>query len=133
MAGEELKKTPLYEEHLALGGRMVPFAGWEMPVYYGGIIEEHNAVRSSAGVFDVCHMAEFRVFGAQAAEGLQALLTNDITRISEIGEAQYTLLCDEDGRLIDDLIVYHTGDLEYMIIANAANRLADWEWLDARL
>lgn len=133
MAGEELKKTPLYEEHLALGGRMVPFAGWEMPVYYSGIIEEHNAVRTSAGVFDVCHMAEFRIFGAQAAEGLQRLLTNDIERISEIGEAQYTLLCDEDGHLIDDLIVYHTGDMEYMVIANAANRSVDWEWLDARL
>lgn len=133
MSGEELKRTPLYEEHLALGARMVPFAGWEMPVQYRGIIEEHNAVRTAAGVFDVCHMAEFRIFGAEAEAALQGLLTNDITRIAEIGAAQYTLLCDEEGHLIDDLIVYHTGDLEYMIIANASNRLTDWEWIDRHL
>jgi aminomethyltransferase len=133
MTGEELKRTPLYEEHLALGARMVPFAGWEMPVQYRGIIEEHTAVRESAGVFDICHMAEFRIFGAPAADALQGLLTNDITRIDELGAAQYTLMCDESGGVIDDLIVYHTGDMEYMIIANAANRTADWEWLDARL
>ncbi len=133
MSGEELKRTPLFEEHVALGARMVPFAGWEMPVYYGGIIEEHNAVRTSAGMFDVCHMAEFRVFGAAAADALQGLLTNDIRRIAEIGDAQYTLLCDEDGHVIDDLIVYHTGEHEYMIIANASNRAVDWEWLDSRL
>ena len=133
MTGEELKRTPLYEEHVALGARMVPFAGWEMPVYYGGIIEEHNAVRGSAGLFDVCHMAEFRIFGASAADALQRLLTNDISRVSEIGDAQYTLLCDEDGHMIDDLIVYHTGELEYMIVANAANRANDWGWLDERL
>jgi aminomethyltransferase len=133
MSGEELKRTPLYQEHLALGGRMVPFAGWEMPVYYAGIIEEHKATRTSAGIFDVCHMAEFRIFGAQAAESLQRLLTNDIDRIAEVGEAQYTLLCDDEGHLIDDLIVYHTGDLEYMIVANASNRAVDWDWLDAHL
>ncbi len=133
MTGEELKRTPLYGEHVALGARMVPFAGWEMPVQYCGIIEEHNAVRTSAGIFDVCHMAEFRVFGAQAAEALQRLLTNDAGRIEAIGAGQYTLMCDESGGIIDDLIVYHTGDLEYMVIANASNRVPDGEWLDAHM
>jgi aminomethyltransferase len=128
---DELKRTALYEEHLALGARMVPFAGWEMPVQYGGIIEEHRAVRSSAGVFDVGHMAEFRVFGFSAFDFLQRMFTNDLHRIAELGQAQYTLMLDEEGHIIDDLIVYHTGDLEYMIIANAGNHEADWEWLTA--
>lgn len=127
----DLKRTALYEEHLALGARMVPFAGWEMPVQYQGIIDEHNAVRTSAGVFDVGHMAEFRVFGFGAFDFLQGLLTNDLGRIAEIGSAQYTLMCDEDGGIIDDLIVYHTGDLEYLVIANAGNHETDWDWMNA--
>ncbi len=126
---EALKRTPLYEEHLALGARMVPFAGFEMPVQYAGIIEEHRAVRSSAGVFDVCHMAEFRVFGFAAFDFLQRMLTNDLSKIAELGQAQYTLLLDDEGGIIDDLIVYHSGDLEYLIIANASNREADFAWL----
>lgn len=130
---EGLSRTPLYDEHLALGARMVPFAGYEMPVQYAGIIEEHRAVRSSAGIFDVCHMAEFRVFGFEAFEALQALVTNDLHRIDELGRAVYTLLCDETGGVIDDLIVYHTGDLEYLVIANAANRDVDVEWISAHL
>lgn len=129
---EVLKRTALYEEHLALGARMVPFAGYEMPVQYAGIIEEHKAVRSSAGLFDVSHMAQFRVFGFGAFDFLQRMLTNDLGKISQLGSAQYTLLCDEDGGIIDDLIVYHTGDLEYLIIANAANRQADFDWLRER-
>jgi len=126
---ENLLRTPLYDEHIALGARMVPFAGYEMPVQYAGIIEEHNAVRTSAGVFDVSHMAQFRVFGFGAFDFLQQMLTNDVSRIAQLGTAQYTLLCDEDGGIIDDLIVYHTGDLEYLIIANAANRSTDIGWL----
>ncbi|MRR11607.1 glycine cleavage system aminomethyltransferase GcvT, partial [bacterium] len=128
---EGLRRTPLYDEHLALGGRMVPFAGWEMPVQYSGIIEEHLAVRSSAGLFDVSHMAEFRVFGFGAFDFLQSMFTNDLGKISLLGSAQYTLMCDEDGGIIDDLIVYHTGDLEYLIIANAGNAATDWDWLRA--
>lgn len=130
---EQLKRTPLHEEHVALGARMVPFAGWEMPVQYTGIIDEHKAVRSSAGVFDVSHMAEFRVFGTGAEAFLQAMLTNDLARIAEIGAAQYTLMLDDDGRIIDDLIVYRTGDLEFLVIANAGNRQVDREWLMAHL
>lgn len=126
---DALKRTPLFEEHLALSARMVPFAGWEMPVQYAGIIEEHKAVRSSAGIFDVCHMAEFRVFGFGAFDFLQRMFTNDLGRIAELGSAQYTLLLDDDGGIIDDLIVYHTGELEYLVIANASNREADFEWL----
>ncbi len=130
---EELLHTPLYDEHVALGARVVPFAGWAMPVQYAGIIEEHKAVRSSAGVFDVCHMAEFRVFGFEALEALQAIVTNDLEKIAEIGSALYTVMCDEDGGIIDDLIVYHTGDLEYLIIANASNRQTDWDWITGHL
>jgi aminomethyltransferase len=128
---DALKRTALYEEHLALGARMVPFAGWEMPVQYAGIIDEHRAVRSSAGVFDVGHMAEFRVFGFAAFDFLQRMLTNDLAKISKLGQAQYTLLLDDDGHIIDDLIVYHSGDIEYLIIANASNHAVDFEWLQA--
>jgi len=129
---EQLKRTALYGEHVALGARMVPFAGWEMPVQYEGIIDEHRAVRRSAGVFDVGHMAEFRVFGFGAFDYLQGVLTNDLSRISELGRAQYTLMLDDDGHIIDDLIVYHSGDLEYLIIANASNHEVDFAWLTAR-
>lgn len=130
---DSLRRTPLYDEHIALGARMVDYAGWSMPVQYAGIIEEHEAVRSSAGVFDVSHMAEFRVCGPEAKDALQRVVTNDLDRIDEIGRAVYTVMCDEDGGIIDDLIVYHTGDLEYLIIANAANRDTDWAWLSDRL
>ncbi len=133
MMTEELLQTPLHNEHLALGARIVPFAGWDMPVQYAGIIEEHKAVRSAVGIFDVCHMAEFRFFGFDAFDALQAIVTNDLHKIDELGSALYTVMCDEDGGIIDDLIVYHTGDLEYLIIANAANRQTDWDWITAHL
>jgi aminomethyltransferase len=128
---DQLLRTALFDEHVALGARMVPFAGWEMPVQYAGIIEEHRAVRRSAGVFDVGHMAEFRVFGFGAFDFLQRVLTNDLSKISELGRAQYTLMLDQDGHIIDDLIVYHSGDLEYLIIANASNHEVDFAWLSA--
>ena len=128
---DELRHTALYAEHIALGARMVPFAGWEMPVQYAGIIEEHHAVRRAAGIFDVGHMAEFRVFGFAAFDFLQSVFTNDLSRISELGHAQYTLMLDEEGHIIDDLIVYHSGDLEYLIIANASNHQVDFAWLSA--
>ena len=124
-----LKRTPLYEEHVALGARMLPFAGFDMPVQYSGILEEHRAVRRSAGIFDICHMAEFRVFGFEAFDALQRIMTNDLHRIDELGRAVYTLMCAPDGGIIDDLIVYHTGDVEYMVIANASNREADAVWI----
>jgi len=129
---EQLNRTPLYDEHLALGARMVPCVGWEMPLWYSGIIEEHRAVRRSAGVLDLCHMAEFRVFGFSAFDFLQHMLTNDLHQIAELGQAQRTLMLDEAGHIIDDLVVYHTGDLEYMMVGNADNRASDLAWLQER-
>lgn len=121
---DALSRTPLYEEHVALGARMVPFAGYLMPVRYAEITAEHRAVRTGVGVFDVCHMAEFRVAGPGAAAGLRSVLTNDIGRLTEVGLAQYTLMCEEDGGVVDDLIVYRTGEVEYLVVANAVNRAA---------
>jgi aminomethyltransferase len=130
---QTLARTPLYEEHLALGARMVPFAGFEMPVQYSGIIDEHVAVRQRAGIFDICHMSEFRFFGFGAKRALQRVVTNDLDKIDELGRAVYTVMCDEAGGIIDDLIVYHTGDLEYLVIANAATRAGDWEWMSSQM
>lgn len=129
MTEVQLAQTPLYDEHVSLGARMVPFAGFAMPVQYSGIIEEHRAVRTSVGIFDVSHMAEFRVFGFGAFDFLQSMLTNDLSKIADLGSAQYTLMLDDQGGIVDDLIVYHSGDLEYLIIANASNRRTDFEWL----
>src|SRR2546423_14601102 len=102
---QTLQKTPLHDRHVALGARMVPFAGWEMPVQYEGVIPEVRAVRNDSGVFDVSHMGEFEVEGPRAPELLQATLSNDLDKIGA-GEAQYTLLTNERGGIIDDLIVY---------------------------
>src|SRR5579862_1173445 len=125
------RRTPLYEQHLLAGARMVPFAGWEMPVQYEGVIAEHRAVRTDAGVFDVSHMGELEVEGPAAAEMLQGLLSNDLSRLGE-GEAQYTLLTNEQGGIVDDLIVYRTGPCRFLLVVNAANREADHRWLAER-
>ena len=110
---------------------MVPFAGWEMPVQYEGVLPEHRAVRTDAGVFDVSHMGELDVEGPRAQELLQGLLSNDISRL-EVGDAQYTLLTTEDGSIVDDLIVYRTEAHRYLIVVNASNRVADFEWIVER-
>jgi len=110
---------------------MVPFAGWEMPVQYEGVIEEHRAVRTDCGVFDVSHMGELEVEGPHAHELLQGLLSNDLDRI-EPGQAQYTLLTNESGGIIDDLIAYRLDRFRYMLIVNASNREADFRWLKER-
>ncbi len=125
---QTLRRTPLYERHLAAGARLVPFAGWEMPVQYEGVIAEHKAVRNDAGVFDVSHMGEIEIEGPTAAELLQGVLSNDISRLEE-GDAQYTLLTNEAGGIIDDLIVYRMGPHRYLLVVNAANRAVDVEWL----
>ncbi len=125
---QELRRTPLYEEHLAAGAKMVPFAGWEMPVQYEGVLAEHRAVRADAGVFDVSHMGEIEIEGPKAAELLQTVLSNDLARLAP-GEAQYTLLTNEAGGIIDDAIVYRLGEHRYLLIVNAANRDADFGWL----
>jgi aminomethyltransferase len=128
---QTLLRTPLYERHVALGARLVPFAGWEMPVQYEGVIPEHRAVRTDAGVFDVSHMGELEVEGPNARELLQGALSNDLDRIGP-GQAQYTLLTNEHGGIVDDLIVYERDPELFLLIVNAANREADFEWLRER-
>jgi aminomethyltransferase len=121
---QTLRRTPLYERHAALGARLVPFAGWEMPVQYAGIADEHRAVRTRAGVFDVSHMGQLRLGGEGARDYLQARLSNDLDRIGA-GEAQYTLLTNDRGGIVDDLIVYRRSDDDYLLVVNAANVEAD--------
>jgi aminomethyltransferase len=128
---ETLRRTPLHDRHVALGARMVPFAGWEMPVQYDGVIQEHRAVREDAGAFDVSHMGEIEVEGPRARELLQALLSNDLERI-EPGQAQYTLLTNERGGILDDLIAYALDPFRYLLIVNASNRTVAYEWLKER-
>jgi glycine cleavage system T protein (aminomethyltransferase) len=128
---QTLARTPLYERHLACGARMVPFAGWEMPVQYEGVIPEHRAVRADAGAFDVSHMGEIEVEGPRARELLQSVLSNDLDRIGP-GQAQYTLLTNERGGIVDDLIVYVLDPYRYLLIVNASNRETDYDWLRVR-
>src|SRR5260370_13986865 len=125
---ERLRHTPLHERHIEFGARMVPFAGWDMPVQYEGVIPEHRAVRTDAGAFDVSHMGEFEVEGPRARELLQATLSNDVDRIA-VGEAQYTLLTNEDGGIVDDLIVYRLDVCSYLLVLYAANRETDFSSL----
>ncbi len=125
-----LKRTPLYEAHVEAGAKLVDFAGWEMPVQYDGIREEHLRVRSSGGVFDVSHMGEIETEGPQAAELLQRLLSNDVSKI-QVGGAQYSCLCREDGGVLDDLFTYRLGEDRYLTVTNAANHERDLEWFEA--
>jgi aminomethyltransferase len=123
-----LLHTPLYGRHVELGARLVPFAGWEMPVQYEGVIPEHRAVRTDAGVFDVSHMGELEVEGPRARDLLQGTLSNDLDKL-EPGEAQYTLLTNAEGGIIDDLIVYRVGEHSYLLVVNASNRADAYAWL----
>jgi aminomethyltransferase len=125
-----LKRTPLYEAHVEAGAKLVPFAGWEMPVEYDGIRAEHLRVRESCGVFDVSHMGEIETEGPQAVELLQRLLSNDVSKI-QVGGAQYSCLCREDGGVLDDLFTYRLGDDRYLTVTNAANHERDLEWFEA--
>jgi len=126
--GETLKKTALYEAHVALDGKLVPFAGFEMPVQYpSGIIAEHKAVRTHAGLFDVCHMGEFVLRGPQALELIQKITVNDASNL-EVWQAQYSAMCLESGGIIDDLLVYRGPD-HYMLVVNASNKGKDLAWV----
>ena len=125
-----LKRTPLYEAHVEAGAKLVPFAGWEMPVEYDGIRAEHLRVRGACGVFDVSHMGEIETEGPQAAELLQRLLSNDVSKI-QVGGAQYSCLCREDGGVLDDLFTYRLADERYLTVTNAANHERDLEWFEA--
>src|ERR1700749_3014884 len=110
---QTLRRTPLFDQHVALGARMGPFAGWEMPVQYEGVIPEHKAVRRDAGVFDVSHMGEIEVEGPTARDLLQAMLSNDVDRL-EPGDAQSTLVTNEAGGILDDVIVYRLDEHRYL-------------------
>src|SRR5690242_8160164 len=124
-----LKRTPLFEQHVVLGARLVEFGGWEMPVQYSGIIDEHRAVRTHAGLFDVSHMGEFKVEGQDALAFLQHLVPNDVSRLV-INQALYTQLCLPDGGTIDDLIIYKLDEGRYMLVVNAANIEKDFSWVE---
>ena len=124
----ELRRTPLFDQHASLDARFVPFAGWQLPVQFTSIVEEHRAVRTGAGVFDVSHMGRFELAGADAHPRLQAALTNDLDRIAA-GEAQYTLLLNESGGVVDDLIVFRRANDAYLVVGNASNRAVDAERL----
>ena len=123
-----LRRTPLFDRHVAAGARLVPFAGWEMPVQYAGVIPEHVAVRTEAGAFDVSHMGQLHVDGPATESYLQSVLSNDVTRLSD-GEAQYTLLTNERGGIVDDLIVYRIAHGHYLLVVNAGNREDAYAWL----
>ena len=129
-----LRRTPLYDRHVAAGAKLVDFAGWEMPVFYGGppaLREEHMAVRGACGIFDVSHMGEIETSGPGALELLQRLLSNDIAKIAP-GGAQYSVLCREDGGVLDDLFTYRLDVDRYLTVTNAANHVRDFAWFNAQ-
>ena len=130
MATAALRRTPLYEAHAEAGAKLVPFAGWEMPVQYEGVRAEHIAVRTGCGVFDVSHMGEIETSGSQAEALLQRLLSNDVSKL-EVGGAQYSVLCRPDGGILDDLFTYRLADDRYLTVTNAANHERDLEWFRA--
>jgi aminomethyltransferase len=129
-SSQTLKRTPLFDRHVDAGAKLVPFAGWEMPVQYGGIREEHVAVRSACGVFDVSHMGEIETSGPQAQELLQRLLSNDVEKVA-VGGAQYSVLCRDDGGVLDDLFTYRLAPDRFLTVTNAANHEKDLAWFQA--
>jgi aminomethyltransferase len=126
------KRTPLYDEHVRLGAKMVPFAGWLMPVQYTSIVEEHRAVRNNVGIFDISHMGQLTVEGSGAREWLNTMLTNNIHKL-DVGTGQYTFLLNERGGVIDDLIVYRIEEQKFLLVVNAARTHEDFAWLDRHL
>jgi aminomethyltransferase len=127
-----LRRTPLHAVHVEMGARMVPFAGWDMPVQYTGIVEEHKAVRQSVGVFDISHMGQFIVSGKGAEAFLNRVLTNNIAKLQP-GQGQYTMLLNSGGGVIDDLIAYRTSEREFFLVVNASRIDADWEQIETQL
>jgi aminomethyltransferase len=124
---QTLRRTALFDRHVAAGAKLVDFAGWELPVQYEGVRAEHMAVREGCGIFDVSHMGEIETSGPQALELLQRLLSNDVSKMP-VGGAQYSLLCREDGGVLDDLFTYRLQDDRYLTVTNAANHVRDLEW-----
>lgn len=125
---ENLKRTPLYEAHVALGAKMVPFAGWEMPIEYTGLVDEHTAVREQAGLFDVSHMGEVEVKGPQALAFVDYLVANDVTALVD-NQVLYTHMCYEDGGTVDDLLVYRFNQDHFYLVINASNIEKDYAWM----
>ncbi|NJO04623.1 MAG: glycine cleavage system aminomethyltransferase GcvT [Chloroflexaceae bacterium] len=125
-----LKRTPLYDRHVAMGARMVEFGGWHMPVQYSGVMPEHHAVRTSAGLFDISHMGRFSVSGRDSESFLQFVTTSDVSTLG-VGQSGYSLLCTMDGGIIDDIFIYRLPS-EYLIVVNASNLEKDWNWLRSR-
>jgi aminomethyltransferase len=123
------KTTPLYDEHVKRGAKMVPFAGWLMPVQYNSIVEEHQAVRNKVGMFDISHMGQFIIEGNGAGEWLNTMLTNNLAKL-EVGTGQYTFLLNERGGVIDDLIAYRIGNEKFLLVVNAARAHEDFAWLN---
>ena len=125
----ELKKTAFYDKHIEAGAKMVPFAGYEMPVQYEGLTLEHNNVRENVGAFDVSHMGEFFVRGPQALDLIQRISTNDASKLTP-GKIQYSCMPNEDGGIVDDLLVYCISEVEYMLVVNGSNLEKDWAWVN---
>lgn len=128
----DLFKTPLHEWHVANGAKMVPFAGWDMPVQYTGIIDEHNHTRTQASVFDICHMGEFKLMGTKARDALSKIVTHNLSTLGP-GRCRYGFLLNEDGRALDDLIVYCLTDESYMLVVNGACVERDYNWIKSHL
>lgn len=130
MNNSDVKSTPLAAKHVELGGKMVPFSGWNMPVQYTGILDEHKAVREACGVFDISHMGQFIVKGADAAVWLNSMLTNDINKL-DIGQGQYSIMLNDQAGVIDDLILYRTEPETFFVVVNASMIDEDFAWLSA--
>src|SRR5512134_1090017 len=128
LAPGTLKKTPLHAKHRAHGARMVEFGGWDMPVEYTGIVDEHLAVRTRAGLFDVSHMGQIELAGADALATVQWLTSNDASRLS-VGQIQYSALTTPAGTFVDDILVYRMGSDHFMLVVNAGNIMRDYEWI----
>src|SRR4051812_18204514 len=123
-----LKRTALFEEHQKLGGRLIDFGGWELPVQYTGVMDEHTACRSGVGLFDVSHMGEVHVEGPEAEAFLNYLCTNNVAKLA-VGQAQYTLLPNEKGGLVDDLVIYRRAQDRFLVVVNASNTEKDFAWM----
>src|SRR5205085_10439253 len=132
MSEAALKKTPLYDEHVRLGAKMIPFGDWIMPVQYTGIMDEHRAVRKNAGVFDISHMGQLIASGPRVGAWLNEMLTNNIDKL-EVSSGQYTFLLNERGGIIDDLIVYRTASETFLLVVNASRTDEDFAWLQKHL
>ena len=127
-----MKKTALYAKHIKLGARMGEFGGWDMPIQYAGILQEHEHTRTKASVFDICHMGEFELFGSPALSDLEMMLTCNVKTL-QIGQVRYGFMLDDDGCTIDDLTCYRIGVDRYMLVVNAGTVGKDAEWTKSRL